>query len=232
MSTEFCTYTLEANTAIVRMDDGKANALSAGMIDGLMTALARAEKEANAVVLTGRPDRFCAGFDLKVMMSGPDNAIALLKRGAELYVKLYTLPIPLVIACTGHALAGGSLVLLTGDVRIGTSGAYKIGLNEVQIGLPVPALAMELARARLVPTELGRATLLARIYAPDEAVKAGYLDEVLPADAVLTRAKEEAARLGGYSRMAFEATKVRLRGKTVEEITTTLENDMKTLMRG
>ncbi|MDF2698387.1 MAG: fadB, partial [Labilithrix sp.] len=130
MASDVLTYTLEGNLAIVRMDDGKANALSEAMIDGLLDALARAEKEASAMVLVGRPDRFCAGFDLRVMMSSPDAAKALLTRGSELLMKLYGAKVPLVIACTGHALAGGALVLLTGDVRIGAEGAYRIGLNE------------------------------------------------------------------------------------------------------
>src|SRR6185369_13460742 len=129
----------------------------------------RAEKEAQAIVLSGRPDRFCAGFDLKVMMSGPENATALLVRGSDLLMKLYGASIPLVIACTGHALAGGALVLLTGDVRIGAAGAFRIGLNEVSIGMPVPVLAMELARDRLSPTDLACATLMAQIYTPEEA---------------------------------------------------------------
>src|SRR5262245_36913590 len=107
-------YSLEGTTAIVQMDDGKANALSDEMIDGLLEALARAEKEANAMVLAGRRERFCAGFDLRVMMSGPEAAVALLRRGADLLMKLYGAPIPIVIACTGHAKAGGALVVLTG----------------------------------------------------------------------------------------------------------------------
>ncbi len=212
------------------MDDGKANALSDAMIDALVNALARAEKEASAIVLTGRPERFCAGFDLKVMMSGPENAKALLVRGSDLLMKLYGASIPLVIACTGHALAGGALVLLTGDVRFGASGAYRIGLNEVSIGMPVPVLAMELARDRLVGSELARATLMAQIYSPDEAARVGYLDAVAPADEVLARAKEEAARLGGLSRGAYTATKVRLRGKTIAHIHATLDDDMKSLL--
>src|SRR5690606_4760846 len=106
--------------------------------------------------------------DLRVMMSSPAAAKALLIRGADMFMKLYGSKIPLVVACTGHALAGGALVLLTGDVRIGATGAYRIGLNEVGIGMPVPVLAMELARDRIVPTELGPATLLARIYDPLE----------------------------------------------------------------
>src|SRR4051812_45520620 len=126
------------------MDDGKANALGSAMIDELLAAIAQAEGEASAIVLAGRAERFCAGFDLRVMMSGPDNAKALLSTGSKLLMKLYGTPLPLVIACTGHALAGGALVVLTGDWRIGAQGAFKIGLNEVQLGMPVPVLAMEL----------------------------------------------------------------------------------------
>ncbi len=230
MTAEILTYSLEGNVAIVRMDDGKANALSDAMLDALVAALARAEKEASAMVLVGRPDRFCAGFDLKVMMSSPDAAKALLTRGADMLMKLYGAKVPLVVACTGHALAGGALVLLTGDVRIGASGAYRIGLNEVAIGLPVPVLAMELARDRLTPTELPNATLLARIYDPEGAVRAGYLDQAADAGAVLDLAKAEATRLAALPRGAFAATKSRLRAKTIAHIQSTLETDMKSLI--
>lgn len=223
-------YTLEGKTAVLSMDDGKANALSDAMIEALTAALDRAEKEANAVVLAGRPDRFCAGFDLKVMMSGPENAKALLTRGSALLMKLYGLPLPLVIACTGHALAGGALVLLTGDVRFGAAGAYRIGLNEVSIGLPVPVLAMELARDRILAPHLTPATLMGTIYDPEAAARIGYLDAVVAPDDVLAKAKEEAARLGELSRFAFNATKVRLRGKTITHINDTLESDMKSIL--
>jgi enoyl-CoA hydratase len=212
------------------MDDGKANALSDVMIAELIAALDRAEKEASAIVLAGRAERFCAGFDLKVMMSGPDNAKALLRRGSALLMKLYGVSIPLVVACTGHALAGGALVLLTADVRVGASGAYRIGLNEVSIGMPVPVLAMELARDRIATRELGRATLEATIYDPDGAVRAGYLDTVVAPGEVLTKAMGEAARLGGLARTAYAATKSRLRGKTIQHINDTLESDMASLL--
>ena len=231
-TTEPLSYTLEGTTAVLRMDDGKANALSDAMIDALGAALDRAEKEASAIVLVGRPDRFCAGFDLKIMMSGPDNAKALLRRGAALLMKMYGVSIPLVIACTGHALAGGALVLLTGDVRVGSTGAYRIGLNEVSIGMPVPVLAMELARDRITSSDLGRATLQATIYGPDDAARVGYLDVALAPEAVLPRAMAEATRLSALARTAFTATKQRLRGKTIAHILGTLEEDMASLMAG
>jgi enoyl-CoA hydratase len=224
------TYTLDDTVAIVRMDDGKANALSVAMIDALLGALERAEREAKALVLVGRAERFCAGFDLRVMMSGPAEATALLKRGSELLMRLYAAAVPLVIACTGHAIAGGALVVLTGDVRFGAAGAFKIGLNEVAIGLPVPVLAMELARDRLVATELPRATLTAQMYAPDEALRAGFLDAVVPAEELLARAKQEAARLGAFAAGAFRATKQRLRGATIEHVRGTLDRDMASLL--
>jgi enoyl-CoA hydratase len=119
---------------------------------------------------------------------------------------------------------------LTGDVRIGAAGAFRIGLNEVSIGLPVPVLAMELARDRITTIELGRATLQATIYGPDEAARIGYLDAVVPAEDVLAKAMEEAARLGGLSRMAYGATKSRMRGKTITHIIDTLEADMASML--
>jgi len=221
------TYTLEDKIALVHMDDGKANALSEGMIDELGSAFDRADKEASAIVLSGRPDRFCAGFDLKVMMSSPEAATSLLKKGSALLMKMYGSPVPLVVACTGHALAGGALVLLTGDVRIGAAGAYRIGLNEVSIGMPVPILAMELARDRIATTDLVKATLHATIYDPDGAARVGYLDEVVAPGEVLARAKAEAARLGAYGRTPFVATKERLRKKTIHHILSTLDEDMR-----
>jgi enoyl-CoA hydratase len=230
VTTELVTYTAENKIAVVQMDDGKANALSKPMIEALLAALTRAEEEASAMVLAGRADRFCAGFDLRVMMSGPDAAKDLLRAGSELLLRLYAATVPLVIACTGHALAGGALVVLTGDYRIGASGAFKIGLNEVTLGMPVPLLAMEFARDRLSPQELAHATLMARIYEPETARQAGYLDAIVEPAEVVVRAKHEAERLGALARSAFRATKSRLRGASIAHIRASMEADMRDLM--
>jgi enoyl-CoA hydratase len=225
-------YQLEGKLAVIQMDDGKANALSESMIAELEEALDRAEREAAAVVLTGRADRFCAGFDLRVMMSSPDAAVALLRRGAALLMRLYGSPLPIVAASTGHALAGGALVLLTADVRIGAAGAFRIGLNEVSIGLPIPVLAMELARDRIAVSELVAATLCGTIYSPEEAVRAGYLDHVVSANELLAQAKEKANKLGELSRMAYAGSKKRMRGKTISHILATLDDDVRSITGG
>ena len=224
-------YTLEGKVAVLQMDDGKANALSQAMLDALSSALDRAEKEASAIVLTGRAGRFCAGFDLKTMMSSPENARGLLRSGADVLMKLYGIGLPLVIACSGHALAGGALVVLTGDVRYGAAGDFRIGLNEVSIGLPVPTLAMELARDRIVKSELPAATLMSKIYDPEAAVRANFLDEVSPADQLMTRAMTEATRLSSLSKVAYAASKARLRKATIDHILSTLDSDMTSLMQ-
>ena len=226
MSTPLVSYTLEGTTAVLQMDDGKANALSPAMVDALVESLRRAEKEASAVVLAGRAERFSAGFDLRVMMSGRDAALALLNKGMELLLGFYGTPLPVVIACSGHALAGGALLVLTGDLRLGIAGPFKIGLNEVAIGLPVPTLAMEFARDRLSKRALTRATLLAEIYDPEGAVGAGYLDALVPAGELVDRAKQEAARLGALSRGAYAATKQLLRKPTIERIRAGLDAEL------
>jgi enoyl-CoA hydratase len=219
-------FELRDKVAVLGMDDGKANALGYPMMEALDAALDRAEREASAVVLAGRKGRFSAGFDLAEMMASVDKARALVTRGADCLMRLYTLPMPLVIACTGHALAGGALGVLTGDVRVAARGAFKIGLNEVQIGMPVPVLAMELSRDRLSPAHLTAATLFANVVDPEGALAAGWVDELAAEDAVLDTALARAARLAALPRDAYAKTKVALRERTVRYVRETLAGDM------
>ena len=121
MATGPVQYTLNDNVAVIQMDDGKVNALSHEMLDALDEALDRAEAEANAVVLVGREGRFSAGFDLKTMTQSAASAVSLLKHGSKVYMRLYGLKLPLIIACSGHAIAGGALLVLCGDVRMDRS---------------------------------------------------------------------------------------------------------------
>lgn len=227
--TEPVQYSLEDGVARIQLDDGKANALSYPLMDAFMAALDRAEREARAILLVGRAGRFSAGFDLKVMMTGPAAAVAMLRRGAQLFTRLYGFPRPVVAACTGHAIAGGSLLLLTADHRIGADGDFKIGLNEVSIQMTLPRLGMELARDRLDPRRLTEATLFARIYSPREAVDVGYLDAVAAPDALIETAAARAAALAKLPSDAFAGTKLRLREYTLARIGETLERDLNEL---
>lgn len=230
MSDSIVSYRLEQRVAIITLDDGKVNALGHPLLDALDAALDQAEAEARAVVLVGRPGRFSAGFDLRVLTSGPEQAIALFEKGAALYQRLYGFPKPVVAACSGHAVAGGALLLLCADVRVGASGPYQVGLNEVAIGMVLPRLAIELAAARLDPRRLTEATVLGRLFDPEEAVAVGYLDEVVPGDALLEAAITSAARLGTLPSPALAATKRAVRAGTLARMVQDLRAELAVLM--
>lgn len=210
--TELVTYSLRDGVATLRLDDGKANALSLAMSEAIGAGLDRAAGDARIVVIRGRPGVLCGGFDLKVIRAGDAAArVAMVEAGMALLGRLYLLPQPLVIACTGHAVAAGGLMLLTADIRIGLRGDFRIGLNETAIGLSLPQAGIELARDRLIPGALTEATLRARLYGPDDAARVGYLDAAEDGggfDDAVARAVEELSRLDAA---AFAATKQRLR---------------------
>lgn len=231
MTARMVTYSDTDGVATITMDDGKANALSTAMLEELDAAFDRAEAEARAVVLCGREGTFCAGFDLRVMMSGPDAARDLVARGGRLLMRLYAYPRPVVAACTGHALAAGVLLAATCDTRIGARGAFKLGLNEVASGMPVPILAHELARDRLVPGELLASVVQARIYDPEAAASAGWLDQVVDPGEVLAHAQAEAARLGALPGSAYAASKRSLRRFTIARVRDTLDDNLAELLK-
>jgi enoyl-CoA hydratase len=202
------------------------NAFSPRMVEALTDALDDATTS-GAVVLTGNAKCFTAGFDLSIMGKGPSpDAARLLVDGAELLFKLALYPRPLVMAVPGHALALGSLILLTGDVRLGTCGTpnVKIGANEVHIGMPMPQFGVELARSRLTPRYLTRAMTLGAVMAPEEAVEAGYLDKLAPAADLEAAAVEVASQLAHLSD-AFVTTKQYERRAILERCRSMVESD-------
>ena len=226
MSDALVQYSIQDTIALIQMDDGKVNALSHAMLDALDAALDRAEKEAKAVILTGREGKFSAGFDLKVMASSPQAARDLIKRGGGVFMRLYGFPMPLVVACSGHAIAGGALMTLCGDARIGIDGPFKMGLNEIVVGLPLPIIAIELARDRLAPQALSAATLGATIYEAKQSIKAGYLDQVVSPEELLPTATAAATALAKYNSTAYQQTKQRLRGLTIDYVNETIDEDL------
>jgi enoyl-CoA hydratase len=219
-------FSLEGSVARLHFDDGKANVVSPASLPALNAALDRAEKEAGAVVLLGRDGRFSGGFDLKTMQAGADPARRLVAGGALLAARLAASPLPIVVGCGGHALAMGALLLLGADVRIGAEGDFKIGLNEVAIGLTLPDFAVELANERLSKRHLLRATTTAELYGPAEACDAGYLDRVVAPGQLESEAMAEAARLAELPRHAFAGTKQVMRGAMVGRIRAGLEKNL------
>jgi enoyl-CoA hydratase len=227
MSDPAVQYELKDTTAIIRVDDGKANALSQALIADCNAALDRAEKEARAVLLVGRPGRFSAGFDLSVMRQGGQAVAELVGAGADLALRLYGSPQPVVLAVTGHALAMGAVLCLAADERIGAEGDFKIGLNEVAIGMTLPRFALEFARERLSKRHLSRAVAGAEIYTPAGAVDAGFLDRATSPESLFEEALTAAARLAALDPTAHRNTKLRLRGPAIEQIRRSVAEELR-----
>jgi enoyl-CoA hydratase len=225
-------YELRDAVAVLHFDDGKANAFSHDAIESLHAHLDRADKDAKAVLLVGRPGRFSGGFDLAVMRSTGDAVRGLVTAGAELFLRMFELPQPIAVACTGHAVAAGALALLTADARIGAQGDFKIGLNEVGIGMTLPIFGVELARHRLSKRHFQRATIRAELYTPDAAVDAGFLDRVTSPESLLDVAFAEAEILAQLPQPAFANTKASVRAATLAAIRATLEEDMRRITQG
>lgn len=208
----------EADGALVAsIDDGKVNALSSELVAGVRSAVALAAGRGQPLVITGREGCFSAGFDLAVMNSGdPDLASALFHEGALLFREIIEAPVPVVASCTGHALAGGAILLLCADYRVGRAGSYRLGLNEVGIGMALPSFAVSIATHRLDHRYLTAAAMFAEVVSPDRAMAMGFLDEIV--DDPLPRALSYAATLAALPKVPFAATKRRVRRGLTQEL--------------
>ena len=215
----------QGRVAVIRLDDGKANALSPAMIGAIGAALDEAEKDAGAVLLVGCEGRFSGGFDLATMRSGPEEAAGMVLAGAELLIRLFEFPLPVVVACNGHAMAAGALLVLACDQRLAARGDFRIGLNEVTIGMTLPVFALELARARLSKRHFDQATSQARLYGRDEALDAGYFDRLTEPGELFDVALAEAERLSTLQQPAFGASKARAHAATLATIRASLKED-------
>lgn len=224
MAEDMVRYSLDGDVAVLRWDDGGANVVSVDLVRQMNACLDRAADEAKTVAIFGRPGRFCAGFDLSVMKQGGKAVADMVGAGARLAMRLYGHPTPVVIGCTGHGLAMGAVLLMAADARIGTAGAFKIGLNEVAIGLTLPFFASALAEARLAPTHLQRAALLAEIFTPEAAVAAGFLDRVAPPEELEQIVMEEARRTAALDMRAYAGTNRQLRSELIARVEKSLES--------
>jgi enoyl-CoA hydratase len=186
-------YRRDESVAILTMDDGKVNALGPAMLASINDALDRAEHEdAGAVVIAGNARVFSGGFDLKVFRSGDiDASVAMLKAGFELSHRLLSFRKPVVVACTGPAIAMGSFLALSTDHRIAAPGC-TFQANEVAIGMPMPHAALEVMKLRLTRSAYQQAVGLAKTFLGDTALAGGWVDELVLAELVAERAVESA----------------------------------------
>lgn len=176
------TYRCDDGVAHITMDDGRVNVMSPEMLRDLGRALDHAQSDNAVVVLrSAREGIFSAGFDLKIFAAkDPARSLEMVRGGAELALRLMAFPSPTVGVMQGHAFPMGAFLLLACDVRIGALGRFRMGLNEVAIGISPPRFAIELARSRLHPAWLSRTVTLGEMFEPEDAVTAGFLDRAVP----------------------------------------------------
>ncbi len=224
--TDYVTLTINEGIAHITLDDGKANAFGFDMMGAFNEALDKAEAEADIILLKGRENMTCAGFNLKVMQNGVAEDVArMVHMGGALLHRLFIMPKPVILASTGHAMAAGALLVLAADYVIAAQGDYKYGLNETAIGMVLPHYGFCLARYRLAPHAYDTAVVGAQLYDPQAACSIGYVHEVIAPDKLDEAALTRAQNYQKLSLKAYKGNKLKTRGTMAEEIKASLEKE-------
>lgn len=223
----FVQYQEEENHALITLSNGKVNAISHEVIHELNVCLDKAENYKKPVIITGQPGVFSGGYDLKSMTSSPESALDLVTKGSKLSLRMLSFPLPIIAACSGHAIAKGAFLLLSTDYRLGVEGDFKIGLNEVMIGMTMHNAGIEIAKARLAQVYFERSVNNSEIYTPKDAVTAGFLDKIVPQEQLLPTAKAIAGMFGQLNPRAHQQTKLKLRAAYLNKIELAIEQDIK-----
>ncbi|PZW95413.1 enoyl-CoA hydratase [Pseudomonas sp. 478] len=222
---ELISYHLEDGIATLTLSNGKVNAISPDVIVAFNAALDQAVTDRAVVIITGTPGMLSGGYDLKVMTSGPKEAVALVTAGSTLARRLLSHPFPVIVACPGHAVAKGAFLLLSVDYRIGVDGPFTIGLNEVQIGMTMHHAGIELARDRLRKSAFHRAVINAEMFNPQSAVDAGFFDLVVSAEELQGAALAAARQLKKINMIAHKNTKLKVRKALLERLDNAIIED-------
>ncbi|NNE57517.1 MAG: crotonase/enoyl-CoA hydratase family protein [Hellea sp.] len=219
-------YAHDDGIATIKMDDGKANALSTAMIGELNTAFDKAEADNAIIILTGRDGLFCGGFDLKEMGDGPQDALQLTSLGSKLARRIMAFPRPVILVATGHTIAMGAFLALACDYRIIAEGDFKTGLNETMIGMTMHNFGIELGRYRLAKNYFNRCVINAEIFSPRDAVRAGFFDRTVPVDQLAMAGPMAGQMFKQLNETAFKNTKRRSRKAAFAILDQAIEDDL------
>ena len=218
-------YSLNDGVATLTLVNGKVNAVSPAVIQAFHAALDQAQADEAVVIVTGQPGILSGGYDLKVMTSGPAAAIDLVAAGSMLARRMLAHPQPIIVACSGHAVAKGAFLLLSADYRIGVEGPFTIGLNEVKIGMTMHHVGIALARDRLTKPAFQRSVINAEMFNPQSALAAGFLDQVVPADELVSAATAVAHEFKKLNAKAHAQTKLKVRKALLDALDIAIQTD-------
>ncbi|MGB9491620.1 MAG: enoyl-CoA hydratase/isomerase family protein [Terriglobales bacterium] len=193
----------------LKLDRPPANALSPELVVALRSAIQRAPSEGvRALILSGAPGKFSAGLDIPVLLGLDRPAIA------EFWPNFYGLAgdiaasaVPIAAAITGYSPAGGAVLATFCDWRVMAEGDFKIGLNEVQVGIPLPPVILQGLRRLVGPRQAERLAVRGEMLSPQEAMRVGFVDELAPPEKVVDRAVEYCQRLLALPAEAMTSTR-------------------------
>lgn len=223
---EVVQYVSKEKYVLITINNGKANAISHSVIEGVNQCLDKALEENKVVIITGKGGVFSAGFDLATMTESSNSAKELVTQGSKLSLRMLSFPKPIIVACNGHAIAKGAFLLLSADYRIGVEGDYKIGMNEVQIGMTMHHAGIAIATSKLNHAFLDRSVSNAEIYNPIVAMKAGFLDVLVTVDELLPTAIHTAEMFSKLNSKAHAETKLKIRKPYLDALTKAIELDL------
>jgi enoyl-CoA hydratase len=224
---EFVNILIEDGVANITLQNGKVNAISHQVIAELNQSLDQAEEAKAVVVFTGQTGILSGGYDLKTMQKSMADAMALVTEGSKLTRRMLAFPTPIITACGGHAVAKGAFLLLCSDYRIGVKGAFKIGLNEVAIGMVMHHAGVEMARGRMPINYFNRSVINAEMFDPEQAVNAGFLDLLVEPEQLMATAKQVATQFKTLNMRAHHGTKLKVRKELLEAMDLAIELDAK-----
>jgi enoyl-CoA hydratase len=222
-------YEIDQGMAQITMDDGKANAMDFAFFEEMGEALDRAEGDgAKTLIITGRPGYFSAGLDIKLM---PTLSPAELNRLAETFartlLRVFSVPLPTVAVCSGHAVAGGAMLALSCDLRFAVDGPYRIQMNEMLVGIPFPSWMLLIGRSSVPVQWFVEAFLHAGAYSPAEAVARGMFHGLIKeGEDPIARARVEAEKLKALNLPAYGTSKKRLRDADVNHVLELLKEEL------
>jgi len=222
---ELVTIEIAEKVAKISLNNGKVNAISHQVLEELNAALDQAEEAKAVVILSGKEGILSGGYDLKTMQKSMKDAMALVTEGSKFTRRMMSFPFPIIVACTGHAVAKGAFILLSADYRIGIEGPFKVGLNEVAIGMTMHHAGIEMARNRMPANYFNRSVFNAEMFGPEDAVLAGFLDQVVEADQLMATAEKVATQMKTLNMRAHHGTKIKARQAYLETMDKAIEID-------
>lgn len=198
----------EEQYTVVQLDNGIPNALSSELISELTGFLKKSAEGQKPLVLSGNTKFFSMGLNLPELIDiSPEEFTDFIRSFDALVHTLYTLPVPVACALEGHAVAGGAILALACDFRIGVNEPRKFGCNEAQLGVPVPHLPAMIIRQLVSDSVANKIIYQGSILSFEEACQLRFLDELVAADELIAHAGKIACQMMGGSAKAFSVMK-------------------------